>query len=157
MTNENILEVLKDKKFLNEIANLTDVKDVKKVFKYKGIDITDQDIEEMRKGASNYLDNVEVSEEFLDNIVGGAIENNQQPIIINNYINNDNTNINKVSSQSNNNVNSSPRPYSNSSNNSRSMTNAEGVLFGSIFTIVGAVIVGSSIKGGIKKGWLSNF
>ena len=32
------------------------------------------------------------------------------------------------------------------------MTNAEGVLFGSIFTIVEAVIVGCSIKGGIKKG-----
>ena len=156
MSNENILEVLEDKKFLNEIAKLTDVKDVKKVFKSKGIDITDQDIEEMRKGASNYVNNVEVSEEFLDNIIGGA-KNNQQPIIINNYINNDNTNINKVSSQSNNNVNSSHGYKSNSSSNNRSMTNAEGVLFGSIFTIVGAVIVGSSIKGGIKKGWLSNF
>ena len=35
MTNENILEILKDKKFLNEIANLTDVKDVKKLLRLK--------------------------------------------------------------------------------------------------------------------------
>ncbi len=138
MLNEHILEVLKDKKFLNEIANLTDVKDVKKVFKSKGIDLTDQDIEEMRKGASNYVNNIEVSEEFLDNIVGGKGGNNQQPIIINNYVNN---------------VNSRPRTNS----NSRPMTNAEGVLFGSIMTIAGAVIMGCSIKNGIKKGWLSNF
>ncbi len=156
MEKENILETIKDKKFLNEIINLTDIEDVKKAFKSKGIDITDKDIEEMRQGAAKYINDVEISEEFLDNIVGGVGENNQQPIIINNYINNDNTNINKVSSQSNNNVNFKSSSNSNSSDNSRPATNAE-VLFGSIFTIAGAAIMGFSIKGGIQKGWLSNF
>ena len=157
MEKENILETIKDKKFLNEIINLTDIEDVKKAFKSKGIDITDKDIEEMRQGAAKYINDVEISEEFLDNIVGGVGENNQQPIIINNYINNDNTNINKVSSQSNNNVNFKSSSNSNSSDNSRPATNAEVLLFGSIFTIAGAAIMGFSIKGGIQKGWLSNF
>ncbi len=150
MHNENILEVLKDKKFLIKIVNLTDIEDVKKAFKSKGINVDDQDIEEMRQGALGYMKGSKVENEFLDIIAGGEGESDKQPIIINNYITNDNTNINKSSSQSSSNVNSGAYYLS-----SRPVTNAEGVALGSIFVLAGAVIAGIAIKGGIRNGWFS--
>lgn len=148
MEKESLLKMIKDEKFLNEIVSLTDVEDVKKAFKSRGIDITDKNIEEMRQGASEYMSNMEVSEEFLDNIVGGVGWDDQQPIIINNYINNDNTNINKSGSKSStNNIN-----Y-NSSNTP--MTNAGGIAVGSIFVMAGALVISTAIRSGIRNGWLA--
>ncbi|MDR1628581.1 MAG: hypothetical protein LBR79_07455 [Oscillospiraceae bacterium] len=103
MQNEDILEALRDEDFLNELIKLTDIEEVKKAFKSKGIDITDQDIEEMRRGAFDYMNNTEFPEELLDNIVGGAGTGN------------------------------SNTPMSN----------------------IGAFMVGVSIRGGIKNGWLA--
>ena len=136
MPKEDVLEIIKDEEFLNKIINLTDIESVKKVFKSRGVDVSDQDIEEMRKGAAYYMNDHKVSDEFLGNISGGLTIN-----IGNNQTHNGD---NYVSTQ--------PRS---SNTSSRSMTNVEGVLCGSVFSLVGAFVMFKSVSGGIKNGWLS--
>jgi hypothetical protein len=76
VTEEETLKVLEDKKFLEKLLNAPTEEDARLVFKKKGVDVTPQELDEIRRMFCDILENdakkTEVFEEFLEDVVGGG-------------------------------------------------------------------------------------
>lgn len=70
--NEKIVEKLKDSKFLEKIIVMSDKNEVKEAFKKEGIEITDEDLKNIRDLIAGSVEKIsEIPEEKLEEISGG--------------------------------------------------------------------------------------
>ena len=70
--NEKIMEKLKDAKFLEKIIVMSDEKDVKEAFKKEGLEITDEDLKDVRDHIEVTVEAISrIPEEELEEISGG--------------------------------------------------------------------------------------
>ena len=70
--NQKIIEKLKDAKFLEQIIGMSDEKDVKEAFKKEGLEITDEDLKEVRDLIAVSMGAIsQMPEEELEEIAGG--------------------------------------------------------------------------------------
>ena len=70
--NEKIVEKLKDSKFLEKIIVMSDKSEVKEAFKKEGIEITDEDLKNIRDLIASSVEKIsEIPEEKLEEISGG--------------------------------------------------------------------------------------
>ena len=70
--NEKIVEKLKDSKFLEKIIVMSDKNEVKEAFKKEGIEITDEDLKNIRDLIASSVEKIsEIPEEKLEEISGG--------------------------------------------------------------------------------------
>jgi hypothetical protein len=73
MDNKKLAELMRDEPFMKEILEATTVKEVKGLFKERGVEITDSDIEFLAKVIAQVDKNEgKISEEDLENISGGV-------------------------------------------------------------------------------------
>lgn len=73
--NEKIVEKLKDSKFLEKIIVMSDKSEVKEAFKKEGIEITDEDLKNIRDLIASSVEKIsEIPEEKLEEISGGYKE-----------------------------------------------------------------------------------
>lgn len=71
--NEKIVEKLKDSKFLEKIIVMSDKSEVKEAFKKEGIEITDEDLKNIRDLIAGSVEKIsEIPEEKLEEISGGV-------------------------------------------------------------------------------------
>ena len=71
--NEKIVEKLKDSKFLEKIIVMSDKSEVKEAFKKEGIEITDEDLKNIRDLIASSVEKIsEIPEEKLEEISGGV-------------------------------------------------------------------------------------
>ena len=70
--NEKIVEKLKDSKFLEKIIVMSDKNEVKEAFKKEGVEITDEDLKNIRDLIASSVEKIsEIPEEKLEEISGG--------------------------------------------------------------------------------------
>lgn len=70
--NEKIVEKLKDSKFLEKIIVMSDKSEVKEAFRKEGIEITDEDLKNIRDLIAGSVEKIsEIPEEKLEEISGG--------------------------------------------------------------------------------------
>lgn len=73
MTTEQIKALSEDKEFINELLIQETEEDVKKLFKSRGVELTDEDVEDLKNLTKMCIENkVELPEEILENVSGGA-------------------------------------------------------------------------------------
>ena len=69
---EKLQQLMQDEKFLKEILNLETIEEVQDAFKKKDVDISTDDLEQIRELIIKSIDNdYELSEEELEEICGG--------------------------------------------------------------------------------------
>ena len=70
--NEKIVEKLKDSKFLEKIIVMSDKNEVKEAFKKEGVEITDEDLKNIRDLIASSVEKIsKIPEEKLEEISGG--------------------------------------------------------------------------------------
>lgn len=73
MTTEQMKALSEDKEFINELLIQDTEEDVKKLFKSRGVELTDEDVEDLKNLTKMCIENkVELPEEILENVSGGA-------------------------------------------------------------------------------------
>lgn len=72
MNNEKLKELLKDEAFVKELVEQETVEDAQKLLASKGVDISVDQLNEIRKGVAARLEEgEELSDEQLENVAGG--------------------------------------------------------------------------------------
>lgn len=72
MNNEKLKELLKDEAFVKELVEQETVEDAQKLLASKGVDISVDQLNEIRKGvAARVEEGEELSDEQLENVAGG--------------------------------------------------------------------------------------
>ena len=73
MTIEQMKSFSEDKEFINKLIIQETDEDVKKLFKSRGVELTDEDVEDLKNLTKMCVENkVELPEEILENVSGGV-------------------------------------------------------------------------------------